>query len=90
MDITEAYRYRDWVVDAFNRDMPYDDFIKNQIAGDLMPGGEPGEINSAGTGYANNSASLDRTSTQAAYPTLTVSDVTAPALTIGDPATVTT
>ncbi len=32
-----AYRYRDWVIDAFNRDMPYDTFVKAQIAGDLMP-----------------------------------------------------
>ena len=33
----EAYRYRDWVVRAFNRDLPFDDFIRHQIAGDLMP-----------------------------------------------------
>ena len=32
-----AFRYRDWVIDAFNRDMPYDEFVKAQIAGDLMP-----------------------------------------------------
>ncbi|MEZ6141717.1 MAG: PSD1 and planctomycete cytochrome C domain-containing protein [Zavarzinella sp.] len=32
---TEAYRYRDWVVQAFNEDMPYDEFAKLQIAGDL-------------------------------------------------------
>lgn len=32
-----AYRYRDWVIDAFNRDIPYDTFVKAQIAGDLMP-----------------------------------------------------
>jgi len=31
-----AWRYRDWVIDAFNRDMPYDVFVKAQIAGDLM------------------------------------------------------
>ena len=37
-DITEAYRYRDWVVSAFNRDLPYDRFITDQIAGDLIPG----------------------------------------------------
>jgi hypothetical protein len=36
MDVTEAYRYRDWVVDAFNRDLPYDQFIIDQIAGDLV------------------------------------------------------
>src|SRR5262245_21218834 len=32
-----AYRYRDWVVSAFNQDMPYDLFVKAQIAGDLLP-----------------------------------------------------
>jgi mono/diheme cytochrome c family protein len=31
-----AFRYRDWVIKAFNEDMPYDTFIKAQIAGDLM------------------------------------------------------
>jgi hypothetical protein len=31
-----AFRYRDWVIDAFNRDMPYDRFVKAQIAGDLL------------------------------------------------------
>jgi hypothetical protein len=33
----EAYRYRDYVVDRFNRDTPYDMFLREQIAGDLMP-----------------------------------------------------
>ncbi len=32
----QGYRYRDWVVDAFNRDMPYDRFIAEQIAADLI------------------------------------------------------
>ncbi len=35
-DFREAWRYRDWVVSAFNRDLPYDQFIKLQIAGDLL------------------------------------------------------
>jgi Protein of unknown function (DUF1553)/Protein of unknown function (DUF1549)/Planctomycete cytochrome C len=35
-----AFRYRDWVVEAFNEDMPYDQFIKAQIAGDLLPNRE--------------------------------------------------
>ena len=36
-ELTEAWRYRDWVVDAFNRDFPFDQFIVHQIAGDLLP-----------------------------------------------------
>ena len=32
-----AWRYRDWVIEAFNRDLPYNAFIKHQIAGDLFP-----------------------------------------------------
>ena len=35
-DVPEAYRYRDWVVNAFNRDLPYNRFIIEQIAGDLL------------------------------------------------------
>ncbi len=33
----EAWRYRDWVVRSFNHDLPFDDFIRHQIAGDLLP-----------------------------------------------------
>src|SRR5207249_2765872 len=35
-------RYRDWVVDAFNRDLPYDQFVMQQIAGDQLPEAQPG------------------------------------------------
>lgn len=33
-----AWRYRDWVIDAVNRDVPYDRFVKLQLAADLFPG----------------------------------------------------
>ena len=43
-DFREAWRYRDWVVDAFNRDLPYTDFLSRQIAGDLLQPDDPGRI----------------------------------------------
>lgn len=36
-----AWRYRDYVIDAFNRDLPYDRFLREQIAGDLLPADSP-------------------------------------------------
>lgn len=43
-ETTEAWRYRDWVVDSLNRDLPYDQFIVHQIAGDQLPGPAGEEI----------------------------------------------
>ncbi len=34
----QGYRYRDWLVQAFNKDLPYDEFIRQQIAADLYDG----------------------------------------------------
>lgn len=34
--IPGAYLYRNWVIDALNADMPFDEFVRRQIAGDLM------------------------------------------------------
>jgi hypothetical protein len=52
-DILDAWRYRDWVVDALNQDMPYDRFVQMQIAGDLLPSDDATEcaegFNRAGT-----------------------------------------
>ena len=43
-----AWRYRDYVIDAFNRDLPYDQFVMEQIAGDLLPAEKSGEVNQRG------------------------------------------
>ena len=40
-----AWRYRNWVIDAFNRDLPYDQFITQQIAGDRLPAKDRRERN---------------------------------------------
>jgi mono/diheme cytochrome c family protein len=42
-----GFRYRDWVVRALNRDMPYDQFVIEQIAGDLIDGPDRAERLSA-------------------------------------------
>ena len=40
-----AWRYRDYVIDAFNRDVPFDRFIREQVAGDLIKAESPEERN---------------------------------------------
>jgi hypothetical protein len=39
----QAWRYRDWVIDALNADKPYDQFLREQIAGDLLAAGDASE-----------------------------------------------
>jgi len=41
--VPQAFKYRDWVIRAFNRDLPYDQFLREQLAGDLIPGGTDAE-----------------------------------------------
>ncbi|MDG1983150.1 MAG: DUF1553 domain-containing protein [Planctomycetota bacterium] len=48
-----AWRYRDFVVDAVNEDMPFNEFLKKQLAGDLLEASSPDERaeNLVATGY---------------------------------------
>ncbi len=49
-----AWRYRNYVIDAFNRDLPYDQFLIEQLAGDLLPPTDSIETNTRrviATGY---------------------------------------
>lgn len=43
-----SYTYRDWVIDAFNRDLPYDQFIKLQLAADQLAGDRTGDLAAMG------------------------------------------
>lgn len=45
---SSAWLYRDWVVHAFNYDLPYDEFVRRQLAVDLMPGRTPEERHALG------------------------------------------
>ncbi len=47
-----VWAYRDWVVDALNRDLPYDQFLIEQIAGDLLP--QATDSSRVATGFLRN------------------------------------
>lgn len=49
-----AWLFRDWVIDAINRDLPFDEFTVEQIAGDLLPGRTAQQLTA--TGFHRNAA----------------------------------
>jgi hypothetical protein len=51
------WEYRDWVINAFNKDMPYNQFITDQIAGDLFP--NPSDAQYIATAFSRNTPSND-------------------------------
>ena len=48
----EIWKFRDWVIDAINDDMPFDQFTIEQLAGDLLPGATTDQI--VATGFHRN------------------------------------
>ncbi|MEO7653311.1 MAG: DUF1549 domain-containing protein, partial [Bryobacteraceae bacterium] len=49
----QVWFYRDWVINALNKDLPYDQFIVRQIAGDQLP--NPSQDDRVATGFLRNS-----------------------------------
>ncbi len=53
----DIYAYRDYVIKAFNQDLPYDQFITEQLAGDLLP--NPTDAQYIATGFHRNTTTND-------------------------------
>ncbi len=54
-----AWRYRDWVIEAFNRDLAFDQFTIEQLAGDLLP--DAGVTEKTAAGFHRNARSSRET-----------------------------
>lgn len=56
-DRRQIWRYRDWLIQAFNSDKPYDQFITEQLAGDLLP--SPTDAQYLATAFHRNTMTND-------------------------------
>jgi hypothetical protein len=58
----EIWKYRDWLIQAFNEDMPYDVFLTKQLAGDLLPNPTDGDY--IATAFHRNTMTNDEGGTE--------------------------
>lgn len=56
-NIRSIWRYRDWLIDAFNQDKPYSNFLTEQLAGDLLP--NPNDAQFLATAFHRNTMNND-------------------------------
>ncbi len=56
-DSRSIWRYRDWLIQSFNEDKPYDRFITEQVAGDLLP--QPTDMQYIATAFQRNTLTND-------------------------------
>lgn len=69
----DIWKYRDWLIRAFNQDKPYDQFLTEQIAGDLLPG--PTDDHYIATAFHRNTMTNDEGGTDnEEYRTIAVMD----------------
>jgi Protein of unknown function (DUF1553)/Protein of unknown function (DUF1549)/Planctomycete cytochrome C len=61
-DSRTIWRYRDWLIKAFNNDMPYNQFITEQLAGDLLP--HPTDAQYIATAFHRNTMTNDEGGTE--------------------------
>lgn len=61
-DERQIWRYRDWLIRAFNEDMPYDQFLTEQLAGDLLP--HPSDAQYVATAFHRNTMTNDEGGTE--------------------------
>lgn len=72
-DHRDMWAWREWVIDAFNRDLPYDEFVVQQLAGDLLPGAT--DQQRLATGFLRNSMNTHEGGTIAAeYRVIYIAD----------------
>ncbi len=69
-----AWRYRDWVIDAWNRDMPFDEFVRWQIAGDVMQVDDP--ASALATAFCVSGADMPDINSQAERKHFLLNDMT--------------
>ncbi len=72
-DHREMWAWRDWVIDAYLRNMPYDEFLRDQLAGDLLPSATP--LQQLATAFLRNSMNTHEGGTLAEeYHVISIAD----------------